>query len=121
MHKDGIEGTPDLLDRVCGDDTDGEDDDEDDVGSFGDISEVNSDVGSTLSVGFDWETLEDDGGHQIEEVHIPVLRRLLPVFSKGIATEWLVARGQARTDHVPNIMLEMEMELHLLVTPLFDI
>jgi hypothetical protein len=44
----------------------------------------------------------------------------LTIHSNGKAAEWFVGRSQARTDRVPEVMLEKEVELQLLLTSIFD-
>jgi hypothetical protein len=115
-------GCPDLLDRVSEDDMAGFDDEEfeeNDKFLF-DISEVDSGFGTTASDGFDWGNLQTDDGHIFEEVGNPLLQCFLSVFNKGRAAEWLAARSQTKTDPVPSVMLEMEVELQLLLTSIFD-
>jgi hypothetical protein len=85
-----------------------------------DLSKVNSGYHSLNEDDFDWEALNDDGGRQSIDVQNSVLRRFLAIHSNEKATEWLVAKNQARTDRVTEIMLEIEVELHLLITSIFD-
>jgi hypothetical protein len=68
---------------------------------------VDSGCGNVEQDLFDWEELEDDGGYQYPHVKNPVLGQFLIIYSTGEAAVLLV-------------MLAMEVELHLLLTSVFD-
>jgi hypothetical protein len=64
---------------------------------------VDSGCGNVEQDLFDWDELEDDGGHNYPNVQNPVLQRFLTIHSMGKAAAWLVGRSQARTDRVPEV------------------